>query len=138
VEILGHNAPTFGVEGHHYAVVPIEGLEPGTTTPYAVKLDGEEVWPEPGSRFPPAVIRTFEPGRRLRIAFGSCRVALPHEPPFTLPKDEHDEGLEQDALYAVALRMLEREESWPDPLLMLGDPHGRDHSLETSFERQIA
>jgi hypothetical protein len=121
VEILGRTAPTFGVEGHHYAIVPIEGLEPGTQTPYAVRLDGEEVWPEPDSRFPAPAIRTLEPGRRLRIAFGSCRVALPHEPPYTLPKDDHDEGLEQDALYAVALRMLKGEEPWPDLLLMVGD-----------------
>jgi hypothetical protein len=121
VEILGRKATTFGVEGHHYAIVAIEGLEPGSETPYGVKLDGEDVWPEPGSRFPPPAIRTFEPGRRLRIAFGSCRVALPHEPPYTLPKDDHERGLEQDALYAVALRMLDGDEPWPDLLLMVGD-----------------
>jgi hypothetical protein len=121
VEILGHSQGTFGVEGHHYAIVAIDGLEPGSETPYSVKLDGQEVWPEEGSRFPPPKIRTIAPGKRLRIAFGSCRVALPHEPPYTLPKDEHSDGLEQDALYAVALRMLEGEEGWPDLLLMVGD-----------------
>jgi hypothetical protein len=122
VEILGRTAPTFAVQGHHYAIVVIDGLEPGSETEYAVALDGERRWPEPGSEFPASAIRTLAPGAPIRIHFGSCRVALPHEPPYTLPKDDHDEGLEQDALYAVALRMLEHTSSeWPHLLLMVGD-----------------
>jgi hypothetical protein len=121
VEVLGRKQKTFEVEGHHYALVALEGLEEGSETNYAVSLDGEHVWPEEGSDFPDPVIRTFEPGRKLRVSFGSCRVALPHEPPYTLPKDDHDDGLEQDALYALALRMLEGKEDWPDLLLMVGD-----------------
>jgi hypothetical protein len=122
VEILGRTARTFGVQGHHYAIVVIDGLEPGSETDYVVALDGERRWPEPGSEFPPSAIRTLAPGGPIRIHFGSCRVALPHQPPYTLPKDDHDEGLEQDALYAVALRMLEHPSSeWPHLLLMVGD-----------------
>ena len=45
VEVLGHRAPSFHVEGHHYAIVLIDGLEPGRTYPYEVKLDGTVVWP---------------------------------------------------------------------------------------------
>ena len=122
VEILGHSTRTFEVEGHHFAILPIEGLEPGTETPYSVTLDGRVRWPEAGSSLPQSAIRTFEPGAPIRICFGSCRVALPHEPPYSLPKDEHEQGLEQDALYALALRMLRRTtEEWPHLLLMVGD-----------------
>jgi PhoD-like phosphatase len=122
VEVLGHRTRTFGVEGHHYAIVVIEGLEPGSENRYSISLDGDERWPQPGSRFPPSAIRTLEPGAPIRISFGSCRVALPHRPPYSLPKDEHPEGLEHDALYALALRMLESPTTeWPDLLLMLGD-----------------
>src|SRR5919109_4780841 len=122
VEILGRREPTFCVEGHNYALVIVTGLEPGRTYPYEVRLDGQRRWPEAGSEFPPSVIRTLGPGRDLDIAFGSCRVALPHEPPYTLSPDEDDRGREWDALYALALRMRGRPvSSWPDRLLMLGD-----------------
>ena len=54
--------------------------------------------------------------------FGSCRVAAPHEPPYSLRKDEDERGREVDALHTLALRMRdEPREEWPDVLLMLGD-----------------
>ena len=122
VEVLGVRERSFCVEGHHYALVIVGGLEPGRTTPYEVRLDGEVRWPRPGSEFPPSVIRTPAPGTRLDVAFGSCRVALPHEPPYTLSPDEDERGKEWDALYALALRMRdEPHDRWPDVLLMLGD-----------------
>ena len=122
VEVLGTRERTFSVDGHHYALVMLAGLEPGRTYPYEVHLDGERRWPEPGSAFPPSVIRTLDPERELDIAFGSCRVALPHEPPYTLTPDEDERGREWDALYALALRMRDEPvERWPDRLLMLGD-----------------
>ena len=122
VEVLGHSARTFHVEGHHYALVLIGGLSPGTTTEYAVSLDGERRWPPPDSQFPPSVIRTVSPGGPLSVAFGSCRVSLPHQPPYTLTPDEDERGFEHDALYALALRMRrEPVERWPHKLLMLGD-----------------
>jgi hypothetical protein len=34
VEVLGASTSTFAVDGHHYALVCIEGLEPGTSHPY--------------------------------------------------------------------------------------------------------
>src|ERR687885_249386 len=49
---------TFAVERHHYAIVRCEGLESDAPIPYEVRIDGERVWPQDGSRFPPSVIRT--------------------------------------------------------------------------------
>lgn len=53
VEILGHTEPTFCVAGHHFALVIVDGLEPGSSSEYEVSLDGQRRWPEPGSEFPP-------------------------------------------------------------------------------------
>jgi hypothetical protein len=122
VEILGVKEPTFCVCGHHYALVHLEGLEPGSTRAYEVALDGERVWPIDDWHFPPSVIRTVAPGRALRLSFGSCRVAVPHVPPWTLTKDANEHGREVDALHALALRMRdEPHERWPDALLLIGD-----------------
>src|SRR4051812_8788404 len=79
VDVLGHRSQTFPICGRHYALVVVDGLEPDTTTPYGVRLDGEQVWPIDGWAFPRSVIRTIGEDRgRLRIAFGSCRCAVPH------------------------------------------------------------
>ncbi len=123
VEVLGRRQSTFRVEGHHYALVSLEELEPGEVYEYEVLLDGERVWPEPDSGFPPSLLRTIEPEAPLRIVFGSCRVAVPHHPPYTLTKDEDpDHGREIDALFALAKQMQhEPPEEWPQLLLMLGD-----------------
>ena len=122
VEVLGRREPTFRVEGHHYALVCLTDLDQGCAYEYDVSLDGERVWPEEGSGFPPSVLRTIDPETRLQIVFGSCRVAVPHHPPWTLTKDEDPEhGREIDALYALATRMREQPpEEWPHLLLMLG------------------
>jgi hypothetical protein len=122
VEVLGRRARTFCVEDHHYAIVPIEGLEPGGVYPYEVALDGERRWPPEDDQFPAPAIRTVDPSQTLRLVFGSCRVAVPNEPPYTLGKDEDPRGREVDALQALALRMTERPpEEWPSLLLSIGD-----------------
>jgi phosphodiesterase/alkaline phosphatase D-like protein len=123
VEVLGRRETTFRVEGQHYALVCLENLDPGASYEYEVHLDGKRAWPPPESGFPPSVLRTIDPDGSLEIVFGSCRVAVPHHPPYTLTKDEDPEhGREIDALYALATRMRERPpEEWPDLLLMLGD-----------------
>ena len=72
------SARTFAVHDHHYALVEIEGLAPGTHTPYTVLVDDEQVWPEPDSPYPPSVIPTLR-DKPLRLAFGSCRVSVPHD-----------------------------------------------------------
>ena len=122
VEVLGRTAETFCISGHHYALVFIEGLEPGISEPYQVHLDGEVAWPEPGSDLPPSLIRTIDPKSELRIAFGSCRVAMPHDHPHHLSKDEDERGRGNDALRTYAVRMIEQSpEEWPQLLFMLGD-----------------
>jgi hypothetical protein len=56
------------------------------------------------------------------MSFGSCRVAVPHERPYTLTKSEHPEGKEVDALRVLAREMCGNPEGrWPHLLLMLGD-----------------
>jgi hypothetical protein len=122
VEVLGRRARTFCVEGHHYAIVAIEDLEPGRVYPYEVALDGERRWPREDDPFPPPTIRPVDPSQTLRIVFGSCRVAVPHERPYTLSKDDDPRGREVDALRALALRMMELAiEKWPSLLLAIGD-----------------
>jgi hypothetical protein len=133
VEVLGHRSPTFQVAGHHYGLVVIDGLEPGARSEYRVALDGEERWPDPESQYPPSVIRTLGGDQPVRIAFGSCRVSLPHHAPFTLPKDDHDEGREFDALNSLVQEMRRTDPGeWPWALLLLGDQVYADElSLET-------
>lgn len=122
VEILGQREPTFRVEGHHYALVCIEGLEPASRYEYEVKLNGEVHWPQADSDLPPSAIRTIDADKDLDICFGSCRVAVPHEAPFTEPKDETEAGHEVDALWVLAHQMIEGErEDWPEQLFLLGD-----------------
>src|SRR5580765_1744513 len=69
---------TFSVAGHHYALVVLTGLPPGSSTPYEVRLDGgpDPVWPMAGSPYPPSRIRTVDVTRSVRLIFGSW-----HEPP---------------------------------------------------------
>jgi hypothetical protein len=122
VEVLGRTEHTFCVDGHHFALVVIEGLEPGESCEYDVALDGERRWPQEGSRFPPSVIRTFREQEQVELVFGSCRVALPHEPPYTLPKEVDPDARGFDALHALALSILEAEApAYPDLLFLLGD-----------------
>ncbi|MGH2949173.1 MAG: alkaline phosphatase D family protein, partial [Solirubrobacteraceae bacterium] len=127
VEVRPAGAPaargrTFAVEGHHYAIVRVGGLPEDAATPYEVALDGAAVWPLPGSRFPPSALRTHPAHGPVRINFGSCRLAYPHEPPWSLRPDEEDEGREVDALRAIALRMAATDPAgWPHTVLLLGD-----------------
>jgi len=122
VEVLGRREETFGVGGHHYALVRIEGLEPGGFHQYAVELDGERRWPPNGDDLPASVIRTLSPGNPLDICFGSCRVAAPHEEPYTKSKDEDEDGYELDALHILARQMsCDDRDNWPELLFLLGD-----------------
>ncbi len=122
VEVLGHAARTFHVAGHHYALVRCTGLEPGSTTPYEVRLDGVRKWPEEDSPYPPSMLRPQGPGQEVRIAWGSCRVAAPHKPPYSLTKDKDPRGREVDALRVLADEMRRQEPGlWPHALILLGD-----------------
>ena len=122
VQVLGRRTRTFTVAGHHYALVLIEGLDPGSTLPYEVALDGVARWPRPDDPYPPCVIRTHTHDESLRLAFGSCRVSVPHTEPYVLRKDDDPRGREVDALLALVERMRHEPSSqWPDALLLLGD-----------------
>ena len=122
VSVLGATASSFTVAGHHYALVVLDGLAPGSTLPYEVALDGVACWPLPDDPYPPCVIRTHTEDESLRLAFGSCRVSLPHDKPYALSKDEDPRGREVDALLALVERMRHEPCSeWPDAFLLLGD-----------------
>src|SRR5918998_827053 len=84
VEVLGSTERTFHVEGHHYGLVRAEDLRPGTWHEYEVHLDGNRVWPEPDSEYPPSAFRTYPKDGPLQVIFGSCRVTAPHDHPFAL------------------------------------------------------
>jgi hypothetical protein len=74
--------------------------------------------------------------RPIRLAFGSCRAAAPHEPPYTDRLDDHPSGRGVDALRALGLRMLDRpHDEWPDLLLMAGDQVYADESSPSTAAR---
>jgi hypothetical protein len=115
VEVLGHRSKTFAVEGHHFALILVEGLEPASVIAYDVRLNGRLVWPRDDGRPPPAV-HTRSNERRVRLAFGSCRVGDPQPPP-----GEFVARTGVDALWAYARQLQRGEVDWPDALLLLGD-----------------
>jgi hypothetical protein len=117
-------APTFAVHGHHYALLELTGLEPGTHTAYEVHLGDQRVWPEPDSPFPASVVPTLRADKPLRLAFGSCRVSAPHDEVTT-------EAFGVDALRSYALHMAtDHAESWPDLVLLLGDQVYADETTD--------
>jgi len=123
VAILGSRTRTWCVGGLHFALVTVSGLTSGRDNPYEVLLDDTVAWPDPASPFPPSSIRLLDPAGRCEIAFGSCRITLPHEPPYTQRGHEHPSGQGIDALRAFALRAADGGggPACPDMLLMLGD-----------------
>ncbi len=135
VEVLGHRERTFTVDGHHFALVCVEGLEPGSETRYEVALDGERRWPR-DSDLPPSAIRTTGGPGPLEVCFGSCRVSLPHEEPYVCEADSHPDAFEYDALRVLA-RELARgsRKRWPQVLMLLGDQVYVDEGAPATRER---
>ena len=135
------SARTFAVHGHHYALVELEHLGAGTRRSYEVRLNGELVWPEPDSPFPPSVIVTPEADAPLAIAYGSCRTAVPND-----AENHATHGVDAMRSYALRLSGLaapqgsaeEAEELehlvWPDLLLLLGDQVYADETSEAMQE----
>ena len=126
------DARTFAVHGHHYALVEVDGLEPGTIAPYTVEVDGDRVWPPDegaeGSDYPPSVIATLKTGKPLRMAFGSCRTSVDHE-----RGGNTTHGV--DALRSLALKMAtDPDVRWPDLVLFLGDQVYADETTEEMQE----
>ncbi|MHA6621180.1 alkaline phosphatase D family protein [Pseudonocardia sp. DLS-67] len=132
VSVLGCSTRTFEVAGHHYALVPVSGLEPGARVAYEVEVDGDRVWPPATSPFPASVIHTRGgAGARQRVVFGSCRYAKVVDPKLSAE-------LGVDALDAYAARMAGLpQEEWPDTLLLLGDQVYADE-LTPRNRRRIA
>ncbi len=119
---------TFTVAGHHYAIVVLDGLEPGTAAAYEVSLDGSPAWPDPALELPPSLIRTIDPDRPIHLLFGSCR--SPHT---VVVRDPTGSG--EDVLVAYASEMLTLPvERWPDAVLMLGDQVYADEPSEVAIE----
>ena len=120
VEVLGRRTATFAVEGHHFALLLVDQLEPASLTQYDVRLDGRLVWPPDDGRPAPAV-HTRNNERRVRLAFGSCRIGAPQptstEPPW--PEELARTGI--DALWVYARRLQRGDVDWPDALVLLGD-----------------
>jgi PhoD-like phosphatase len=141
VEILGHSGARLQVAGKHYGLVVISGLEPASSVEYEVHLDGQRRWPPAASDFPPSRIQTLPERGGLEVAFGSCRVTAPNEPPFTLTPDQDKRGIGVDALQALALRLRDRDsDQWPRLLLLIGDQVYADevssHTLELITARR--
>ena len=129
------SARTFGVHGHHYALVCLEGLEKGSKYPYTVECDGENVWPLSDTVYPDSVVPTLDHDKPLRLAFGSCRTSVPHD-----AAGNASHGV--DALRAYALRMAGITDGadpddpdpgddvrWPDLVLFLGDQVYADETI---------
>lgn len=117
-------ARTFSVHGHHYALVELDGLRPGTVTSYELDVDGVQAWPDPASGFPPSQIATLNPGKPLRLAYGSCRTNVPHD-----ANGNGSHGV--DSLRAYALAMASGDElRWPDLFAFLGDQVYADSTSE--------
>ncbi|MFC7597291.1 alkaline phosphatase D family protein [Terrabacter sp. GCM10028922] len=120
-------APTFSVKDHHYALVVVDGLEPGGEWEYAVRVGDERVWPEPESTFPPPRIRTIDRTQPTRLLFGSCRTTVPHD-----REGNRTHGV--DALRTLALALGRGEEAWPDLIAFLGDQVYADETSEAMRE----
>ena len=117
-------APTFAVHGHHYALVEVTGLMPGSLQSYTVTIDEVPVWPPPDSPYPPSRIATLKPGKDLRLAFGSCRTSVPHD-----AQGNRTHGV--DALRAYAVHMASSDhDKWPDLVMFLGDQVYADETSE--------
>ena len=105
VEILGARERTWCVDGLHFALVAVEGLDAGARS----RLRGA---PRRGARLARGRLAAsrrarsacWTRGARRDIVFGSCRITLPHEPPYVLRADEHPAGQGIDALRTYALR----------------------------------
>jgi hypothetical protein len=122
VEVLGHSADTFEIEGHHFALVCVEGLDPATEHPYEVHLDGARAWPPKDHEYPQPRIRLMPRDGSLRLIFGSCRASAPHRPPYTFQRWWHPKGKGIDALRSCGMRMLRQPSAlWPDAMMVMGD-----------------
>lgn len=120
--------PTFTVHGHHYALVEVDDLQPGTRLDYTVSFGGTAVWPPPESPYPSSRITTLDLDGNQTILFGSCRTSVPHD-----QRGNSTHGV--DALRAFALRLAEQpDHDRPDLVLFLGDQVYADETSDAMRE----
>ena len=121
---------TFSAHGHHYALVVLDGLEPGASSDYQVEIDDATVWPEQQPRFgglPLSRIRTVPADEPTRMAFGSCRTSVSHD-----AAGVKSNGVDALRAYAYHLsRPGTQPHEWPHLVAFLGDQVYAD---ETSQE----
>ncbi len=121
VEVLGHRGDTWEVAGHHYALVELDGLPPGTDTPYEVRLDDEVVWPDPDSQRPAPRVRTWDGDAPVRLIVGSCRQAAPPSWLDTVESEQDPPGIGTDSLAALADQLARGDRNPVHGLVLLGD-----------------
>ncbi|WP_231961101.1 alkaline phosphatase D family protein [Pedococcus dokdonensis] len=123
------STPTFSAHDRHYALVVLDGLEPGTTSDYTVDLGEQRVWPHHEPKhpdLPPSRIRTLRHSEPTRMAFGSCRTSVPHD-----AEGNKSNGVDALRAYAHHLSRPERQESdWPHLVCFLGDQVYADETSE--------
>ncbi|GLZ81576.1 alkaline phosphatase [Actinorhabdospora filicis] len=124
VAVAGRVSPTFTVAGHHYALVVLDGLEPGSVTSYDVRLDGVTRWPREGADAPS--VRTLGRQDELHLVFGSCRMPESRDP-------AESASWGTDALAAYAARLTGGGER-PDLLVLLGDQVYADETSKATGE----
>lgn len=107
---------TFGAHDHHYALLVLDGLEPGQVYEYTVEVNGEHAWPQPDSPFPAPVVKTLQADRPTKMAFGSCRTSAPHD-----AASNRTNGIDSLRAYAHEMARHPHDERWPDLVLLLGD-----------------
>lgn len=119
-------SPTWGIHGHHYALVAMSDLPADTAITYDVTFDSRVVWPESGKS---ASIHTVDPAGPVTIAFGSCRRGDNYS-------EESLQRIGADALAALGTRMAEQHPGqWPQALLLLGDQVYADDPSPEIIER---
>ncbi|TPG13985.1 alkaline phosphatase family protein [Pedococcus bigeumensis] len=127
------STPTFAAHGGHYALVVLDGLEPGAVSDYSVDIDDLQVWPESEPKYPglpPSRIRTLLRSEPTRMAFGSCRTSEPHD-----AKGNAISGVDALRAYAYHLSRRERDgKDWPHLVLFLGDQVYADETSEQMQE----
>lgn len=117
---------TWGVHGHHYALVALTDLPGNTAITYDVTFDSRVVWPEAGRT---ASIHTIDRQGPVTFAFGSCRRGDNYS-------EESLQRIGADALAGLGTRMLQQDAGeWPQALLLLGDQVYADDPSPEIIER---
>ena len=131
VEILGHREHTWTVAGHHYALVTLSGLEPGssdarTRCGWTASSSGRRRAPRARRR----VSARWATDRPLRLAFGSCRYGR-------AAAEARRQALRPRCAELLVARCSAREDEsqWPDALILLGDQVYADETSAATQRR---